>query len=86
MIRLAGIAAVTVTLTAACFGDGKANDAAQYRHYFNIGKRACRVGETTTQTAHGVQSQVRQVVTTGIDLRKYPVKYRKAVDAGCRAD
>jgi hypothetical protein len=82
--RLASIAAATALLAVGCLADSssKSSDAGQYRHYFNIGKRACRAGETTTHTAHGVQAQI---VFTVLDLRKYPAKYRKAVDAGCRA-
>lgn len=93
MTRLAGITA-TLVLAAGCAGNGaELNVAAvKYRHYYDIGQRACHKalapsarlraansGGSTTLTGGIIQSEV------AIDVRQYPAKYRRAVRAGCRA-
>jgi hypothetical protein len=73
MIRIAPIVA-GILLAAGCAGSSHA--AQLHRHYFLVGKQACK---------HLVRSTSSSFTIYALDVNSYPAKYRHDVVAGCDA-
>jgi hypothetical protein len=76
------LVAVAAVVYVARSGDGGAADAAVYRHYFAIGKRACQL--PAPEPVHGVTWS--GLTTAAIKVpRSAPAVQRRALIAGCQA-
>jgi hypothetical protein len=76
------LVAVAAVVHVARSGDRGATDAAVYRHYFAIGKRACQL-----QAPEPVDGITRSGLTTAAIKvpRSAPAVQRRALIAGCQA-
>lgn len=71
MTRLAAIATAMLLAAGCAFGSHHSSTPPLNRHYFNIGERACRPQDGGTDAL--------------FNPAVYPLKYRKAIRAGCAA-
>jgi hypothetical protein len=74
MRRFAALFAAVI-FAAGCAGSSHA--AQLHRHYFLVGKHACK---------HLFRSTSSSVTIYALNMNSYPAKYRHDVDAGCRSD
>jgi hypothetical protein len=84
VIRGPSIAIATAVLATGCLGGAQADshDAAQYRHYYKLGKRLCGYSPPASTTAI---IDFLPAINVRKLAGKYPPKNRGAVAAGCRA-
>jgi hypothetical protein len=71
------VLATAAVLAAACGGAHDHSAAQRHRHYFLVGKRACR---------HVVKRTANSASLFLLDLNSYPAAYRDDVARGCAAD
>jgi hypothetical protein len=81
MTRIVAVAARTALLSAVLLAGRPAVDAAAYRHFFEIGERACAQGPENVIGSAGLDASVQ----FAINPIHYPPSARNAFAAGCRA-
>jgi hypothetical protein len=88
IVVVAVVVAGALIIHARSSGGAAASDAARYRHYFAVGRREChRFAHGLMPTpVGGIADWSGGVVHVSIKVpRSVPVRYRKAIMAGCEA-